>query len=70
MSDDLICWIYEKGRAELPHILPAAIEKDSVPLIERLLEAGCVWTQDNTGLAREVDSLALLEWAKTCELIK
>jgi hypothetical protein len=69
-SDDLICWIYEKGRAELLDIPIAAIEKDSVPLIERLLKAGCVWTRVSTHYAREAGSIALLEWAKTRDLIK
>jgi hypothetical protein len=69
-SDDVICWPYENGQARLPELPPVAIKKDSVPLIERLLKAGCDWTEECTYWARKVGSIALLEWAKTRELIK
>ena len=62
-SDDIICWPYEKGPIKMLGIPTAAIEKDSVPLIERLLKAGGVWTQEDTDYARVTGSTALVEWA-------
>ena len=61
-SDDVICWPYENGQARLPQLPPAAIKKDSVPLIIRLLNAGCCWTDDDLAHARRVGSTNLVEW--------